>query len=195
MNARQLGIALGMGWLLLPFVACAGALVLWRSDNEFTWAGHLFAAIISLPLILGTAILSLVAFRWLRQVRSWKRLSQAMLLLPIFLTIGYAVWLNASPQRITPDTVTTSPADFYFEYAPQTAFGFPCPFYRIYDQARPDQHFASIEQNFFDFSSLLGNMTFWSFPVYLIVVVAFLKLPGPDAASGEPETPAQPLNP
>ncbi|PQO27131.1 hypothetical protein [Blastopirellula marina] len=195
MNVRQLGIALGIGWLLLPLVACAGALVLWKSNNEFTWAGHLFAAVISLPLILGTAIFSLVAIRRLRQVRSWKRLSQAMLLLPILLTVGYAVWLNASPQRITPDSVTTSPGDFYFEYAPQTAFGFPFPFYRIYDQVQPDQHFASIGQNFFDFSSLLGNMTFWSFPVYLIVVVAFLELPRSDEESVEPEMPTQPLTP
>lgn len=181
-----------MGWALLPLVACAGAFAFWRSDSEFTWTGHLFAAIVSLPLILGTVAFSLVAFRRLRQVRSWQRLSQTLFLLPIMLTSGYAVWLNAIPRRITPDMVSTSPADRYLEYAPQTAFGFPLPFYRRYDQAQPDQHVPSAKQNFFDFSSLLGNMTFWSLPVYLIVVVAFLELPSPDAASVEPETPADP---
>lgn len=181
MNAKKLGIALAIGWLALPFVACAGAFVVWRSDTAFSFGSRVFSALIFLPLILGTALFVSIAVLRLPTPRAGALLLGYLALILVFTTICAAIGFNAVPRRFSPETTRTSPFDRYFEYAPQKVFGFPFPHYRVYDRENPDGDYVA-GKTLFDFSSLLGNVTFWTLPVYIITAIALTILPN----QGEP---------
>jgi hypothetical protein len=176
MNAKKLGIALAIGWLGLPFVACAGAFVAWRSDTEFSFGSKVFSALIFLPLILGTAMFVSFAVLRLRSARATKLIFASVSLLLVFTTICAAIGFNTVPRRFSPETTLTAPFDRYFEYAPQNAFGFPFPHYRVFDRENPDGDYV-IGKTLFDFTSLLGNVTFWTLPVYILTAITFTILP------------------
>lgn len=177
MNPLRLGITLGIGWLLLPFLLFAWAIFILGYDAEYTLTENLSLAFLCLPMILGTVRFASIAYSRFRSRQTGKLLLGILVFGPILLTIATAICLNTAPRRISPDTVKApSGFDPYFSYAPQTAVGFPCPFVRIFDEANPDPQYT-MGNIFFDFSSLLGNVTFWMFPMYLWFVIAFLELP------------------
>ncbi len=176
MKAKKLGIALAIGWLALPFVACAGAFVIWRYDTEFSLGSQVFSALIFLPLILGTVLFVSIAVLRLRTARAGKLVFGSFSLVLVFITICIAIGLNVVPRRLSPETIQTAPFDRYFEYAPQNAFGFPFPHYRDFNRENPDGDYVK-GKTLFDFTSLLGNVTFWTLPVYLLTAIAFTTLP------------------
>lgn len=175
MNAKKLGIALAIGWLTLPFVVCAGALVVWKSDTEFSVAAQVFSAVMFLPLILGTAIFVSIAVLRLRTAQAAKLIFASVSLLLVLTMICAAIGFNTVPRRFSPETTRTASFDRYFEYAPQIAFGFPFPHYRVFDRENPDGEYV-IGKTHFDFTSLIGNVTFWTLPVYIFTAVAFMVL-------------------
>ena len=84
--------------------------------------------------------------------------------------------LNAYPVRTPEDFEFGSPFDQYWYFAPQTHYGFPFPFYRIFDSEFPDVDRPDIEKVLFDPGSLIGDIVFLSFLIYALVSITMVPL-------------------
>jgi hypothetical protein len=179
MNTLRLCKALAIGWLFLPVTVCAGAFSVSRSETELSLPFQALSAVVFMPMICGTFLFAFMVARRLRTDSSKNQILPSLPLLLAVVTSVSGIWLNTVPRRISPETVQTSPFDRYFEYAPQTAWGSPCPFYRIYDQAHLDIINPGIKEALFDFTSLLGDVTLWTLPVYALTTIALVLSPKP----------------
>ena len=176
MNARKLGIALAIGWVILPFVACAGAFITF-ADDELGIVSIAVSALLSLPFVVGTAIYTLIATKRCVSLPRTRIVPRLLLILPLIGVVGWAIVANVTPRRITPDTVSDSPFDKYWYSAPQTAYGSPSPFMRFFDDAMPDAGYQNIGGSLFDVSSFLEDLTIWCFAVFVVVSLAYTLLP------------------
>jgi len=175
MTARILGISLAIGWLILPFVACAGAFFF--LDDELGVPAISMSAALTLPFIVGTTVYTFIAMRRCIAIPS-KRVMPGLFLLSSLLALAvWAIVMNGTSRRITPATVSDSPFDKYWYSAPQSAYGIPFPFLRYFDDHVPDGGYPEIQDWLFDTTALLGNLTIWSFPVFVIVSLGYTVLP------------------
>ena len=182
MNARTLGISLAVGWLILPFLACAGAFLM--LDDELSVTSAAISATLFLPFIVGTAVYAAIAIKRCVALPRKSIFPRLLLLLPLLSLMGYAIFANTIPRRITPNTVSDSPFDKYWYSAPQTAYGSPFPFLRFFDDSIPDHGYPEIQDSLFDLSSLLGDLVVWAFGIFVIVSLTYTLLP--PSNSGEP---------
>jgi hypothetical protein len=177
MNARNLGIGLAIGWVVMPFAACVAAFITFFADDKLGVLSIALSTLLSLPFIIGTAIYTLIAIQRCVALPRTRIVPHLLLILPLSGVIGWSVVANVTPRRITPDTVTDSPFDKYWYSAPQTAYGCPSPFLRFFDSTMPDSGYPNIGGTLFDISSFLGDLTIWSFLVFVAVSVTYTLLP------------------
>ena len=175
MNARKLGIALAIGWVLLPFAACAGAFL--AIGDELETVSITSSVLLSFPFIIGTTIYTLIAVKRCILLPRSRIVPRLLLFGPLIAVVGWATVANVTPRRITPDTVSDSPFDKYWYSAPQIAYGTPAPFLRFFDDAMPDPGYPNIGRTLFDTSSFLADVTIWSFLVFVGVSLAYTSLP------------------
>lgn len=172
MNARTLGISLAVGWMILPFIMCTGALVM--PDDGFSLMSMALSAFMFLPFIAGTAIYTVIAAKHCMSGTVARRFPRLVLFLPF---IGVAVWAvvaNTKSRRITPDSASyNSPFDKGWFSAPQTVYGSPLPFLRFFDDTVPDARYPSVGATLFDIPTLLGDLAFWSFIIYVVVSLMY----------------------
>ncbi len=173
-NPRSLGISLAIGWFVLPIVMFVCA---WIIQDELSASGVLVTVLLTAPFILGTLAYTWMAIRRSLLLPSYRKWPRFVLLVPLMGLSLWALWLNVSPRRITPEMVSDSPFDKYWYSAPQTAYGSPSPFLRFFDSDQPDGGYPQIGRVLLDVGSLLGNVTLWMFLVFLLVSFAFWFLP------------------
>ncbi|KAA1257497.1 hypothetical protein LF1_53460 [Rubripirellula obstinata] len=178
MNARTLGIALALGWLALPLAACAGAIFM--LDDELSPMSVAVAAALSLPFIVGTTLYVYIACKRCIALPHNRLLPRLIFALPLIGLAGWATFLNTTPRRITPDTVSDSPIDKYWYSAPQTAYGSPFPYLRYFDDPIPDRGYPEIGGSLLDYTAVFGNLTLWAFCVFVLVSLAYTLLPPAD---------------
>ena len=104
MNARNLGIGLAIGWIVLPFAACVGAFVTF-ADDELGVLSMALSTLLSLPFIIATAIYTLIAIKRCVALPHTRIVPRLLLILPLIGVIGWSVVANVTPRRITTDTV------------------------------------------------------------------------------------------
>jgi len=173
-RALLLGVTLTIGWIILPFAACVVAFITF-GDDELAGSSIAATALLSLPLILGTWIYTGIAVKRCAST-STGLVPTLLLVVPLSGVIGWSLIANASPRRITPDMSGDSPFDKHWYSAPQTSFGSPAPFLRIFDRPLTDVQHAMTGTMLFDFSTFLADVTIWCFPVFIIVSVAYIRL-------------------
>jgi len=175
-TARRLGVSLAVGWIVLPFVLCLGIPLFMVADRTAP-AVVLLMLLINVPFVAGASVFVYKAF-----ARFWRNPPRRVLVglllhVPVLALAAWFVAVNATPRRITPERVHANPVDPYWESAPQTAVGWPCPFLRLFDDDTPDARYPEIGPTLIDPPSLLGDLHVLAFLTYILVAPMYMFLP------------------
>lgn len=167
MNLRQqLGLWLFFGWLVLPFFMFFEAVfIVFFVGDQLGAIGLATQVVIGGPFLLATSWFTWLGLQDLCRNRNLRR----WLVRGLICTVVCVGLVNAYPRRTPDDYIMGSPFDHYWYFAPQTHFGFPFPFYRVFDSETPDQDFPKIGKRLFDPGSLIGDLLILAFLIYVLV--------------------------
>ena len=160
-STKRQGKILLLLWLVSPIALIVLTFATW---NELSASSIIFTAGFVTPYIVMTGIFTYgVLFA---QPNSSRRRGITLSVLPI-IGICYFIYRNAIPYRIfLAEGENDSPFDKVWYFWPQTAYGYPSPAVRIFDQVLP---IAPHSSWLIDISSLLMNIWFLSGFVFIAV--------------------------
>lgn len=166
LGTKRLGIILSLAWLLSPI---GWVVIAFGIRDELSFPAIFVTGLFVTPYILGTVYF---AYRVLcANKQKSKGEAIGLLAIPLCL-IGYFIFRNVCPYRVfLPEGAHDSPFDMVWYSYPQTAYGFPNPIVRIFDNELPVRPFGS---RLVDVSSLFCNI--WELFGAIFVVFATIAV-------------------
>lgn len=147
-NYKTYTILLLIAWVSSPITSFS--FLIWFVAYELTPIFTIATLVFFTPFIILTAIHIFIFIRY--KITTLKR--RLFNLVPLAGLSIYWLVMNFLPYRISLEPgQNDSPFDSWWYFAPQTAYGYPTPFYRIIDHPYED-NFKII----FDYASIIGNV-------------------------------------
>jgi len=168
-TTKKIGQTLLIAWLLSPIPMGISAILIW---DELSLAASIASALITLPYVVWT---SWFLWRFFHTKLIRTKLGRTLsFTLPIITLVNFLI-KNLTPRKIglSEDLSSDSPFDLVWYTLPQTAFGFPSPVARFYEEELPVAPFGS---QIIDIASFFGNIWFLFGSMFLIVGIHALYL-------------------